>query len=480
MEENSGLVAAADAELQPPPRPPGVVPCGSGGASEGSPRLSPRHSSPCRAAAESADDDQPDIRVWTSFHFMSFPTVKADAGAAEGDGVVHRRMESGWDVDLRAEPLEPPSFKPGRFVEEWLMTLTAPVPQIIVALFRACKGDPSPLRVFDGHRATKEDAADRGTIERGKRSGRIYIFAGIPIFAARFIPVAYAAFFFEQLQEAQLVPLLVVYVGIFLVLVNQVSAKIAMQPVAANQRLQSAFERRKNEFLPGWCVAALDVMIFELRLAAARTGLGLDEPLRFECSVDRMRQFLLPVLHTIDRAQPNSAGRRPLEDAVLELIEAQAEGQRLESDALARLDKSGAVCACKGPNGEPYCSVPAKLVALRLIWHAVTNDGSYRQAVGRVHSNAAGGWLGLMAQMSIFLTVILMPHLTRWWQEELAASASDGLAPSTLNGTQKAFCIVTAVGFVITSNVNCVQQRHLSCPISRTTLRACNLLQFNS
>ena len=78
---------------------------------------------------------------------------------------------------------------------------------------------------------------------------------------------------------------------------------------------------------------------------------------------------------------------------MLELIEAQAEGQRLESDALARLDKSGAVCACKGPNGEPYCSVPAKLVALRLIWHAVTNDGSYRQAVGRVHSNAAGGWL---------------------------------------------------------------------------------------
>ena len=58
------------------------------------------------------------------------------------------------------------------------------MPQIFVALFRACKGDPSPLRVFDGHRTTKEDAADRGTIERGKRSGRIYIFAGIPIFAA--------------------------------------------------------------------------------------------------------------------------------------------------------------------------------------------------------------------------------------------------------------------------------------------------------
>jgi len=107
-------------------------------------------------------------------------------------------------------------------------------------------------------------------------------------------------------------------------------------------------------------------------------------------------------------------------------------------------------------------------------------QGSYRQAVGRVHSNAAGGVLGLLAQLSIFLTVILMPHLTRWWQEELAASASDGLAPSALNGTQKAFCIVTAVGFVITSNVNCVQQRLLSCPLSRTTLRACNLLQFNS
>jgi hypothetical protein len=36
------------------------------------------------------------------------------------------------------------------------------------------------------------------------------------------------------------------------ILINQPAAKVAFQAVAANGRLQSAFERRKNEFLTGW------------------------------------------------------------------------------------------------------------------------------------------------------------------------------------------------------------------------------------
>ena len=421
------------------------------------------------APVEHADPTtEPHLAVWTSHWFLRVPVVENDAGEKEGPGVIHARMVSGWDVDLGREWAEPPVFKPDRFLTEWLMNSLLPLPHILLAIYWTCTKAGAPWRTFDGYVVTSEHQAETQTLERGRRSGRVY--AGfVPfIVCIRWVPALLCAFFFEDLRDANLVPLALAYLATQLILLNQVAGKVAFQARAANSRLQSAFERRKNEFLTGWLICALDVAIFEVRLAAARVGLDLDERLTFECSVVEMRHFLAPVLHTLDR--PDRSGRRPKERLVLEALGQTVEGfsgQLPSADVLARLDSSGQVRAEKsdgmlGSDTGCMCSAPARLVLLRLLWHSLQRDGSYRQQFGSgVRSNSVGGPLGAICQVSMLLTLILAPHVVRWLSGNTEA----------LNARQRAFCICTGLGlvagaslmfqFTTSSVIDMARRRHL-------------------
>jgi hypothetical protein len=385
---------------------------------------------------------EPHLSVWTSHWFLEAPSVKEDTGEHEGEGAVHEEMVSGWAVDLRHEWAEPPQFKPRRFIVEWLLNLTQPLPQLAMAGFWACTGGGRRWRTFDGFTATKEDVAERGVVERGDSSGFFFFKISLLFFFVRLVPPALGTLWFDELREGDLLPMVLAYAVLHILGLNQPAAKVAIQPRAANRRLQSAFERRKNELLTGWIIAALDVAIFEIRLAAARTCLDLESRMVFECSVTELRHFLAPVLHAVD--QPDEYGRRPKEEMVQELLSSsRAPGyheQPLDSDALARLDAGNLVqpvAATEIGDGHQRCSAPVKMVMLRLLWHAVQRDGSYRNQFGNgVHSNSIGGPVGALAQFSMLLTVTVAPHIVRSMQ---------GAEPMTT--PQLVFCIVTAFGF---------------------------------
>ena len=409
------------------------------------------HESIKRSGVEAADlPEEPHAAVWTSHWFLRVPVVEKDAGEKEGAGVVHDQMVSGWDVDLGREWAEPPVFKPDRFVKEWLMNSLMPFPHLILAIYWTCTNAGAPWRAFDGYVVTSEHHREEQTLERGQRSGRVYLGFIPVILVVRWVPVLLCVLFFDDLREANLVPLALAFFATQLVLLNQVAGKVAFQARAANSRLQSAFERRKNEFLTGWLICALDVAIFEVRLAASRVGLDLNDRLTFECSVVEMRHFLAPVLHALD--QPDRFGRRPKERLVLQALGQTVEGfsgQQPSPDVLERLDSSGQVRAEKtdelfGSETGCMCSAPARLVLLRILWYACQRDGSYRQQFGNgVRSNLVGGPKGALAQASMLLTLILAPHVVRWLDGDV----------EPLNARQRAFCICTGVGLIIGSNL---------------------------
>eukprot|EP01043_Picozoa_sp_COSAG02_P096782 COSAG02_NODE_33037_length_506_cov_1.346437_2_plen_121_part_01 len=112
--------------------------------------------------------------------------------------------------------------------------------------------------------------------------------------------------------------------------------------------------------------------------------------------------------------------------------------EKLDTSELVRAEADGLV----GQRSE-LCSAPVKLVLLRILWHALQRDGSYRQqTAGGVHSNIVGGPLGALAQASMLLTFILAPHVVRLIGEA-----------EPLKATQIAFCTLSGLGFVMGSNL---------------------------
>ena len=390
--------------------------------------------------------EEPHLSVWSSHWFLQAPPVSGDAGESEGRGVVHGTMVSGWKVDLGTEWAEPPRFKPQRFIMEWLMAAFQPIPHLFLAAFWTCKGEGRPWRALDGFAVTKEHHAEHGAVERGHSSGLFYLPIAVIIFCIRFVPAALGVIYFAELREGSLLPLGLAYAVVQVLTINQPAAKIAFQAVAANRRLQSAFERRKNEFLTGWLIAALDVAIFEIRLASARTGLDLEAPLIFECNVLEMRQFLAPVLHAVDH--PDKHGRRPKEELVQQLLDGAAEaggGGSVDPEALAQLDSENLVRPC-GSQGD-WCVCSAKLLILRLLWYSCQRDGSYRtQGASGIRSNAFGGPVGAFAQLSMILMLTAAPHVVRLWE-------GPERHPEPMTRPQIAFCICTGAGFLVGSNL---------------------------
>lgn len=388
---------------------------------------------------------EPHLSVWSSHWFMVAPPIAVDAGENEGEGVVHETLVSGWKVDLGNEWAEPPRFKPQRFIVEWLMGVVQPIPHLFLAVFYVCKGE-APWRALDGFTVTKEYHAEHGgDPERGHRSGLFYLPIAVLIFVCRFVPAALVVIFFADLREANLLPLALASAVVQGLAINQPAAKIAFQAVAANRRLQSAFERRKNEFLTGWLIGALDVAIFEMRLAAARTGVDLEAPLVFECSVPEMRKFLAPVLHTIDH--PDKQGRRPKEELLQGILGSAAEATAgsVDPEALAQLDSENLVqCASQDPD---WCVVPAKLVILRLLWYSIQRDGSYRtQGSSGIRSNVFGGPVGAFAQLLMILMLVGAPHTVRLWE-------GPERHPEPMTQPQVAFCVCTGLGWLVGANL---------------------------
>ena len=402
---------------------------------------------PMSSPASSGERAEPLLSVWSSYWFMTARPVRLDAGENEGEGTVHERMVSGWDTDIGNEWAEPPRFKPRRFITEWVMNALQPVPNFVLALYWTVTGSGRPWRSLDGFAATQEDQADRGVIERGHASGKFYLKVAVGLFFLRFFPTVLGCLYYEELRDGKLLPMGLAYAVLQTLTLNQPAAKVAFQLVSANRRLQSAFERRKNEFLTGWLIAALDVAIFEIRLAAARTCLDLEDRMTFECSVAEMRHFLAPVLHAVD--QPDERGRRPKEELVQQLLGGHPEGlpaahwRHQDSELLAALDSGNVVLPAfvseaHGHAEQQRCTVPVKLVMLRVLWYAVQRDGSYRNQGGNgVRSNVIGGPAGACAQLSMLLTIVAAPHIVRVWEGAEAMTTA-----------QLAFCIVTGCGFI--------------------------------
>jgi hypothetical protein len=297
----------------------------------------------------------------------------------------HELLVSGWREtgSVLREAQESLKFDSVSFWWEYFVHTLAPVSQILMGLyFIGCrKGGKFSWAMDHSHAHFNRTAQtdEEHDAKRGKHAGKFHaklILSMLSIF--RVVPIYCLFHYYDQLADAQVSLLFWMLILQTNINSTQIAAKHAFQRKSADERLHNGVERRRNEFIGSFLPATLDTIIFEMRLAAARNDLNLEERVEFECSRDELLFFLAPVLHTT--ADPNKySGRRPGEAEITAHLDARNEVPSIEFSTEQGLQKrqanleelralDTAEMVCSEGEEDARSSVPMKVVFLRAYW----------------------------------------------------------------------------------------------------------------